>query len=480
MFDWKNYLEDYTGHLKIHKALYIANSNKESDKELSIEAFKHAVQLAKSSGTHYIYQQIYAVVVEAFENQDVLTGQYAYDDAWVTAQAEDFHKKVSKKESEINQAKNSQIKDSIRLGYLELGDLYYSVGELQNSLKNYIRAKDFCSVPEHTFEMCMKVVKVALELKNYTHVFNYLSKAASQFIENLDANKRAVLAIANTLIQLENHNYKQAMNFLLEVPVEFISAKYSSDFVLPIDVGRYGAILALSVFSRTELRTKIIQNPLFNNFFELDSDLGGMVEDFYQSQYKSCLSRLEKITNVLRHDCLFGPHIENLHNNVTRKALTQYFSTYKAVRLEQMAEAFNTDVAGIEKKLADLIADRQIEARIDSHNKIAYAKSANQKNNTYVNAIETGKNFVRDTEILLLRVNMLKQNFVYKRRNARMFEEMGMEDMDEEHLMRMLGKRGMGMGMMADMMEMMAGDHSGGRMTRQMRGRMGGYEEDYM
>lgn len=35
-----------------------------------------------------------------------------------------------------------------------------------------------------------------------------------------------------------------------------------------------------------------------------------------------------------------------------------------------MAEAFNTTVSGLEKELAKLIMENQIQARIDSHNKV--------------------------------------------------------------------------------------------------------------
>lgn len=38
--------------------------------------------------------------------------------------------------------------------------------------------------------------------------------------------------------------------------------------------------------------------------------------------------------------------------------------------MKRMAQTFNTNVNDLEKELATLIADKQIKARIDSHNKV--------------------------------------------------------------------------------------------------------------
>lgn len=48
----------------------------------------------------------------------------------------------------------------------------------------------------------------------------------------------------------------------------------------------------------------------------------------------------------------------------------QYFSPYVSADMNKMAAAFNTDVAALENELMQLILDGQINARIDSHNKV--------------------------------------------------------------------------------------------------------------
>ena len=48
----------------------------------------------------------------------------------------------------------------------------------------------------------------------------------------------------------------------------------------------------------------------------------------------------------------------------------QYFSPYLSADMNRMASAFNTTVMALEDELMQLILDGQINARIDSHNKV--------------------------------------------------------------------------------------------------------------
>lgn len=49
-----------------------------------------------------------------------------------------------------------------------------------------------------------------------------------------------------------------------------------------------------------------------------------------------------------------------------------------------------------------------LQARIDSHNKILYARHADQRNATFQRVLQTGEEFNRDAKAMLLRANLLK------------------------------------------------------------------------
>lgn len=79
-----------------------------------------------------------------------------------------------------------------------------------------------------------------------------------------------------------------------------------------------------------------------------------------------------------------------------------------------MSSAFQTGLYDLEKELAKLIADGVIAARIDSHNKRLVAKHADERASTFQSTISVGQDFQVASRALLLRVNLVRANFVVK------------------------------------------------------------------
>lgn len=40
-----------------------------------------------------------------------------------------------------------------------------------------MRTRDYCTSPKHIMTMCLNAVRVAVEMNNFMHVTNYVSKA---------------------------------------------------------------------------------------------------------------------------------------------------------------------------------------------------------------------------------------------------------------------------------------------------------------
>ena len=78
------------------------------------------------------------------------------------------------------------------------------------------------------------------------------------------------------------------------------------------------------------------------------------------------------------------------------------------------ASAFNVEIEALEKELAALIVSRQIPARIDSQNKVLHARSTDQRTATFASGIKMGEEYIRDTKALLLRINLMRADFIVK------------------------------------------------------------------
>uniref|UniRef100_A0A287TP26 Uncharacterized protein n=1 Tax=Hordeum vulgare subsp. vulgare TaxID=112509 RepID=A0A287TP26_HORVV len=231
--------------------------------------------------------------------------------------------------------------------------------------------------------MCMHVILVSIELGQFAHVVNYVSKA-EQTPDTLDAAIVAKLRAAAGLANLETKKYKLAACKFLETGPE-LGSNYS-EVIAPQDVAVYGALCALASFDHLELKSKVIDNINFRNFLELVPEVRELVNDFYANRYGSCLEHLEKLKPNLLLDIHLREHLETLYNDIRHKAIVQYTIPFISVDLNTMASAFKSSVSMLEKELAALITENKIQARIDFHNKILCARHADQRNATFLQA----------------------------------------------------------------------------------------------
>jgi COP9 signalosome complex subunit 1 len=338
--------------------------------------------------------------------------RFARDDKWVESVEKRAQQKLEKLEQELNTYKANLIKESIRMGHNDLGDFHYDCGSLNEALKCYIRTRDYCQTPKHILDMCLHVIKVSIEMSTYVHVTNHVTKGENTADASADPIILAKLKCAAALAHIENNKYKMAARKFLDTSFEM--ANNYTEVLVPEDIAVYGGLCALATFDRKDLKAKVIDNAQFKNFLELVPHLRELVNDFYCSRYASCLKYLADMRADLELDIHLHDHVEPLYEQIRCKALVQYFSPFISVDLNKMAAAFNTDLEALEAELAQLIMKDDIQARIDSHKKILVAQHADLRNQTFSKALQVGHDYVRDTKALILRINLMRNNFVGK------------------------------------------------------------------
>jgi len=164
-FDLDGYINNYTGHTKIARLIFIA----EHCKALEIDAFKAAIDELKQTMNTPLYKGVVEKVGERFG--------IPLDAQWIDSTDKKATAQQERLELELNGYKTNLIKESIRMGHNDLGDFHYSRGDLNAALKCYVRTRDYCTTSKHIIQMCLNVIKVSIELGNYAHVVNYVAKA---------------------------------------------------------------------------------------------------------------------------------------------------------------------------------------------------------------------------------------------------------------------------------------------------------------
>jgi COP9 signalosome complex subunit 1 len=299
----------------------------------------------------------------------------------------------------------------------DLGDHYLDCGDLSNALKCYSRARDYCTSGKHVVNMCLNVIKVSVYLQNWSHVLSYVSKAEStpDFAEAQakDSNQVIVtkLKCAAGLAELATKKYKSAAKHFLQANLDHCDFP---ELLSANNVAMYGGLCALATFDRHELQKNVIFSSSFKLFLELEPQLRDIIFKFYESKYASCLKLLDEIKDNLLLDMYIAPHINTLYTQIRNRALIQYFSPYLSADMHKMAMAFNRTVPALEDELMQLILDGQIQARIDSHNKILFAKDVDQRSTTFERSLLMGKEYQRRTRMLILRAAVLKSKIHVK------------------------------------------------------------------
>ncbi|PNY15726.1 cop9 signalosome complex subunit 1-like protein [Trifolium pratense] len=370
--DIEAYAALYSGRTKIMRLLFIANSSK--NPTVQLDALRMAYdEIKKGENT-----QLFREVVQKIDGR--LGPNYDMDLSWCEVVERKAEQKKERLENELNAYRAGNSASSYNCSVpVELYFISWAMRLTHESVSNYdwhgdafksyVRTRDYCTTSKHIIHMCLSTILVSIEMGQFSHVSSYVSKA-EQGTDPLDPITISKLRCAAGLANLETKKYKLAAR-----------------------------------------KSKVIDNSNFRNFLELVPEVRELINDFYSSHYASCLEYLGNLKANLLLDIHLHDHVETLYDQIRHKALIQYTHPFVSVDLNMMANAFKTTVVGLEKELEALITDNQIQARIDSHNKILYARHADQRNATFQRVLETGREFDRDVRSMLLRSNLIKHDY---------------------------------------------------------------------
>uniref|UniRef100_A0A7I4EGU5 26S proteasome regulatory subunit Rpn7 N-terminal domain-containing protein n=1 Tax=Physcomitrium patens TaxID=3218 RepID=A0A7I4EGU5_PHYPA len=269
-FDVESYASLYTGHTKIARLHFIADHC--NSRNLDLEALRMALDEIRKGENTVLFKEC----VERLNGR--LGLGYGLDQEWIDTVERRAAQRQEKLEVELNGYKTNLIKESIRMGYNDLGDFHYSRGDLQQAFQCYVRTRDYCTTSKHIIAMCLNVILVSIELGHFVHVSNYVSKA-DQTPDVQDPVVLAKLKCAAGLAHLESKKYKLAARKFVDTNFE-LGSNYS-DVTAPQDVATYGGLCALASFDRAELKSKVIDNINFRNFLELIPEVRELIHDFY-------------------------------------------------------------------------------------------------------------------------------------------------------------------------------------------------------
>jgi len=403
-FNLDNYIAQYTDEGKIQRLLFVAKHapqlTNECHRRITEELKNRAARLGVTNTS--LYKELKEKLQEPF------------DVSWLEITERRANQRQDQLQNSINTLKSSSNRESTRLDYIELGDFYAARGEFQNAVKCYYRCREHNSTHASIIQMCMKIVKIHTYLGNINHAQSYISRAQSALHSSEPDIIAAQINCCLALSELAVKQYKSAARKFIDTP--FVIGSSFSDIISPEDISTYACVCGLATFSRDELKTLLINNQKFKSFLELTPVLREIITGFYQGRYSDCLQALESLKPTLLLDIYFREHVESLYADIRVKALIQYSSPFSSVNIITMAESFNCAVSDLESELSKLIMEDKIQARIDSHSKVLYARYTDRRATTFQQALLLAGEYQQEMAGFILRTNLLQRDFIVRAR----------------------------------------------------------------
>jgi len=101
------------------------------------------------------------------------------------------------------------------MGHMDLAEHYYRCGDYENSLKCYMRIRDYCTSPKHLLDQCIDAINVGFQMRNFPTVQAYISKAqnAPEGPDKVSVNSK-IKASAALHSLITNKYHAAALDFL--------------------------------------------------------------------------------------------------------------------------------------------------------------------------------------------------------------------------------------------------------------------------
>jgi COP9 signalosome complex subunit 1 len=403
------YIANYSNTTKLNRLLFIANHCP----SYAVDAYKLAINHLQADSLDC---PKYADTIEKLNLLLKSTGSSHPEDLnWIDRTLKLVESKSNKLEADLKNFKTTFVKETIRMGHEDLGNHYLASGDLTGALKVFGKIKEYCTTPKHIIDYCMKLIEVNVHLGNYSAAQSLINKAHATPEIPDDDIVLAKLQCVQGLVDLSSGKFESAAYYFLDTSFQ-LEGKYS-EVISPNDIATYGALCALSTFTRAELKKKVFENSDFKQYLELEPEIRELMYCFYHSKYANCLEILEKKKGDLLLDIYLHQHVEIIIRNIRKKALVQYFSPFLSVDMNKMASSFNISLPSLQIELAQLITEKQIYGKIDSHNKILRIKKNDQRSALFEKCTAMGNEYSSKCQFSLLRMQMIESNLIVKDSN---------------------------------------------------------------
>jgi len=440
-FDLESYSLNYTGRASVDRLIHIMIHCP----SIAPEAFQICVQHIHQSRDPSLYQHLLTAYEQLTNSTDLnlpnMMDLAELDVKWADETLAKNQADRVKLEVELKTYSNNMIKESIRMAHRDLGDFFRAVGDYGASLKHYTKSREFCTTSQHVLDMCMSILELLIEYRNYAHLNTYVFKAdaaldaataantsgtvppgGSAPVPTATSKKKSVerenvqskLDLATALSHLSSASYEKAAISFLKIGPSKDLGDWIGKLVAPGDIAIYGTLCALATFQRSAIKSQILENSVFGSYIEQEPYIRELIEAYMNSNFKVVLELLARYSTRHSIDIHLSSHVHDLTNLIRNCAVVLYFQPFTTIKLDRMSAAFGWTIEEVEYHVVKLIQSGNIQGRVDSQNKILQAKKTDYRAELFAKAIKTGREIQAANRKLLLRMRLQQSELIIK------------------------------------------------------------------
>ncbi|KAI9816114.1 MAG: hypothetical protein M1826_001901 [Phylliscum demangeonii] len=399
-FDLDTYIAGYVGRTRFDRLCLIGCRSA----YLSVDALRAAVKEAKRGRD----VGRYVVAVEALHTVAPQDRDGGRDEAWIAVIRRQVLLETERLELELKGYKNNLIKESIRKGNEDLGSHFYAAGDLTRAFRTFSRMREYCTSPKHLAEMSVKLILVAIEQRNWLSVQNNVNRirqAGSKADEKTELHLQ--LNAAMGLAQMCSGKHRDAAESFLGADPGMVAHNVFGCVLTANDVAVYAALCALASLSRDQLQHRLLHNPAFRPFLELEPHVRQAVHDFCASKFAHCLATLEAYKVDYRLDVHLREQVDALFAGIRTKCIIQYCVPFSVVKLASMAAAFSMPEEALERELVAVIRSGKLDARLDAVNRLLTPLVRDPRDEAMAEVLAATKRYEQTLRLRLYHQNIL-------------------------------------------------------------------------
>jgi hypothetical protein len=281
--------------------------------------------------------------------------------AWEQRTDQDVKSEIVDLDAKLVHAKTTTIKETIRQAHLELGNIYRKWGKLEESLKNFLKVREYCANPAQQVEICFRIISVSFDLNLFANVKQFLGKV-------LDLS--ADVAVRTKAMWIELSLLTMYGDFALvadRVPALVDTLPDQAlGFLTASDIAMYGTLSILATKNRASISKIFTSSNLFQkHYLILQPLLRTVLHDAATGNFRNIFRDIHSLIPILSVDPITKDIFGTLVSAVEQQQMLQFLLPYEVLPLQQIMDNFNADLGKVETTISELIMKTLLVAKID-------------------------------------------------------------------------------------------------------------------